>query len=136
MQIPIWFPRLTELLHGAASNEARPAIERRSAELARRWHVLDENDWRKLEYQCKAIIVREARSHCPSDATDCLAAIDRVLELLDAETPAEDPAWEIAAARWAVSGAMAGRAAARSAAAGRMISAIFDAIEKAISARQ
>jgi len=183
---PQWFAHLKEWLHGAASAKARPAIERRSAELEQRWHVLDEEDWRKLEYQIRAAIVREARTHCPPDATDCLAAIDRALELLDAETPWSDPAWEKAAeaawaaweaamsrtsaraaaagakaadlaasssareagaAAWAAEAASAAAAwaaaawaeawtPARSAAAGRMITAIFDAIEKAISARQ
>jgi len=58
-----------------------PAVVRKYASLAYRWHVLTLEQWKRLDCECRAIAVREARTH--ANSASALALFDHVLALLD-----------------------------------------------------
>lgn len=129
--IPEWWARLTVRIDDAGTAEAWPSIVQRYAALARRWHVLTPDDWQRLDHHCRAVAVREARSHVPAREAQALAAIDGVLTLLDRAArgePVSGEKWQAArAAAWA---------AAWEAAQDRMTTAWLDAVEAAIAAKE
>ncbi len=79
--MPAWLAHLTPWLDDAPSNEVWAEVVCRYARVARRWHALSAEDWRRLDYRCRAIALREARSSSRNDRA--LSAIDSVLRLLD-----------------------------------------------------
>ena len=82
-------------------------VLRRTAAVLRRWHRLPAVVRRRLDYECRAIAVREARRHVAAGATGQLAAIDRVLALLDLAADGH----KVSRQRWKAAAAEAGRAA-------------------------
>lgn len=83
--MPRWLAELTPWIDDSGSSAQWPAQVRRYANVARRWHVLQKADWRRLDFEIRAFAVREARSHVPASAELALSAIDGVLVLLDSE---------------------------------------------------
>jgi hypothetical protein len=131
---------LTPWMDDSVSEAMWPVLVRRYGALAHRWHVLSTQDWASLDRQWRVAIVREARSHVGAEHPRVLAAIDGVLAVLanpkaDKAEAAAEAAEEAAeeAARWA---AAVEEEAARWAAADRIATAILDALERAIVARE
>lgn len=79
--MPLWFAHLVPWMDDEGSLAAWPGMVRRFADLASRWHALNEDQWTRLDYRVRSICVREARSH--TDHAETLAVIDQVLVLLD-----------------------------------------------------
>ena len=80
--MPGWLAELTPWLDDSGSVEAWPAMIREFARLLRASQNLTADAWSRLDYQYRAIAVREARSRVPPDST-VLPAVDGVLLLLD-----------------------------------------------------
>lgn len=123
--MPEWLAYLTPWLDDAPSEEAWPALVRRYAALARRWHALDADGWERARIGVLIAIVTEARSYCPSNEAVTLTAIDEVLAWLRRGAP---EAGREAAARSA--------AAAETAAADRIAASVLNAIEREIVAAE
>lgn len=115
--IPLWWAELTLRIDDCGTDAAWPETVRRYARVAHRWHVLTDADWQRLLYQCLAVSVREARSHCPEDEKQALAAIDGVLALLDRAARGESVTRDEWSAAEAAARAASARASARAAAA-------------------
>jgi len=73
--MPRWLAHLVPWMDDAGTAAAWPDQMRRLAAVAARWHVLHDDDWRRLDYACRAVSVREARAHAPV-GSDTLSAID------------------------------------------------------------
>ena len=138
--MPAWLAHLTPWMDDNVSARYRPTLLRRYADLAHRWHALTDEDWRRPDYRCRAIAVREARRY--TDNTRVIAAIDGVLLLLDRAADGG----EVSTQEWAVVRAAAEAAEAEAAAhvagwaehqlvADRITAALLDAIEDAIRRR-
>jgi hypothetical protein len=84
--MPPWLAYLTPWLDDAPSEHAWPGVVRRYASLARRWHVLDGEAWRRAEIASLLAIVEEARTHASDDAR-VLSAIDGVIAWLRRGAP-------------------------------------------------
>lgn len=133
-----WLAHLTPWIDDSVSEEAWRATVLRYATAARRWHLLSEEDWVRLDYAARAIAVREAMTHTTDPAA--LAACKRVVALCDrragGDIPTEDE-WRAAAeaAAWAETAERAARAAravaAEVAAADRIAAGVLGAIEVA-----
>ena len=110
--MPQWLAALTPEIDDHTSLAARPAILRRYAAVARRWHALDAPTWRRLDFETRALSVRVARPHATAAEW---RAIDAVLALLDQEAAGKRvpaAAWDAAsAAAWDAAGASAWDAA-------------------------
>ena len=148
--MPKWLARLTPWIDDAGSEEAWPAMIRRYAAVAGRWHIVSEETWKRLNYTVRRLCVEEAARHFDHEEHPLIiAAAKRVIALCrGAETgdwPDDDKlkaakegaAWAV----WAAAGeAQAVRAAAEAvraaaeamrAAADRLTDAILAEIEKA-----
>jgi hypothetical protein len=158
--LPSWFARLVPWMDDAGSEEAWPGMVRRFALLVRRSAALTAEDWQRLDFACRAVALREARSHVQRDEWGVLTALDRALGLCeqaasgvsvaDAEWTKESAAaraaaeaaaaaaaaWAAAAAAWAAAWAAGAAAAAGMAGADRITTGILDALEAAIAARE
>lgn len=137
--MPAWLAELTPWIDDAGTLDHWPAVVRRYADLASRWHILTPLAWRKLDFATRAICVREALTHVTVDDWGVRAACDRVLVLLDEAARTGDlPAAARAARAWAAEAARAAAAEAEeawaAAASDRIIDATLDAIERAIEA--
>jgi hypothetical protein len=116
--MPAWLAHLTPWLDDAGSEAAWPAMVRRYAALAHRWHVLTPEAWRRLDYAARAICVREAVTHT-TDA-QAIAACETVLALCDRAAGGD----LVTEAEWSAARAVAGVA-------DRITAAILSAIEDA-----
>jgi hypothetical protein len=155
--MPRWLAHLTPWLDDAPSEQAWPALVRRYAGLARRWHALDAAAWERARIGVLIVIVTEARRSCPQHEAQALAAIDEVLAWLRqgapdsgrlaAEWAAEAAAGASAKAAWASAEAAAEAAqwasasacsatAARAEASDRIAIGVLDAIEREIVAAE
>jgi hypothetical protein len=127
--LPPWLAYLTVWLDDAPSDTAWPGLIARYVRVLHRLHELAPDRLVRLDYECRAIAVRESRSH--TNRPSVLAAIDGVLALLDraaaggavqrmewkaAEKAAAGAAWVAAKAAAGAAGAAARDAAARAAA--------------------
>lgn len=65
--MPPWMAYLTPWINDAPSATAWPGIVRRYADLARRWHVLNEAGWHRTYHDICDIIVREAMRHADNN---------------------------------------------------------------------
>jgi hypothetical protein len=80
--MPKWFAKLTPWIDDTGSVEKWPSVIERYANLARRWRVLSDETWNRLDYSVQAICVREAmrRTTNPRSieaCTDVVALCDR-----------------------------------------------------------
>jgi hypothetical protein len=137
--IPPWLAHLTPWIDDAGSEEQWPATIRRYAELLRASTVLAPEAWRRLDYRCRAVAVREARTHT-TDA-QILTTIDGMLALLDRAGSGEavtEQEWRAAAYAYAYAYAAAYAAAdaAEPVAADRIIAGIFAEWQAAIEAER
>lgn len=96
--MPSWLACMTVWLDDAGSEAAWPAMVVRYASLARRWDVLDDVAWRRVDYSARAGVLREARALVPDDGSS-LRALDALLALLDRAAQGE----EIEATAWSSS---------------------------------
>lgn len=143
--MPEWLAHLTPWIDDTGSEDAWPAMIHRYADLVRRWHVLTDEDWTRLDYACRAIAVREAMTHAKNDRV--IGACDAMISLLDRAATGDrvsDDEWADATgaadaagadAAWAAvadAAEAAAEAAADAAAADRMTSSMMGAIEAAI----
>jgi hypothetical protein len=96
----------------AGSEEAWPGMVRRFALLIRRSAALTAEDWQRLDFACRAVALREARSHVQRDEWGVLTALDRALGLCEQAASGVS----VADAEWTKESAAA-RAAAEAAAA-------------------
>ena len=78
-----WFAHLLPWIDDACSLERRDEFLRRTAAVLRRWDALSAETRRRLDYECRAIAVREARLHVSASEEQALAAIDSMFALLD-----------------------------------------------------
>jgi len=85
--MPQWLAYLTPWIDDAPSDEAWEELVARYAELASRWHVLEAEDWRRLDYAVRAVCLREAMLHTQDEKT--LGVCRRVLDLCDREAQGE-----------------------------------------------
>lgn len=98
--MPSWFACMTVWLDDAGSDAAWPAMVVRYASLARRWDVLDDVAWRRVDCGARASVLREARALVPDDgSSSALRAFDALRVLLDRAAQGE----EIEGAEWASS---------------------------------
>ena len=83
--MPRWLAELTPWLDDSGSVEAYPTMIREFARLLRASQSITADAWSRLDYQFRAIAVREARSHeCtlfPSPFA--ITVLDRLIDLLD-----------------------------------------------------
>jgi hypothetical protein len=154
--MPAWLAHLTVWLNDAPSDAAWLAIVARYVRVLHRLHDLAPDRFARLDYECRAIAVREARSH--TDRPSVTAAIDGVLALLNraaaggevqkmewaqARAAAVYAAWaevaavetatvDVTAAEAADAAAAAPDVAGEAAAADRMADAMLTAIEHAL----
>jgi len=137
--MPAWLAHLTPWIDDAGSEENWMETVFRFADLAASWHVLSPEQWRRLDFVVRGIIVQEAMAHTTDEPV--LAVCRTVLALCNRTaagetiTPAEWSAAESAArsaARSAAWSAESAASAAWSAAADRIIAGILDAIQTAI----
>jgi len=111
--LPPWLARLTPWIDDAGTAEAWPGFVARYVAVLRSWN-LDAAQSQRCDYLCRALIVREARSHT-TDAW-AIAACDTVIALCDrAAAGSLPPAQEWAAAAARAAPISAARAAARAA---------------------
>ena len=75
---PQWLDLLTPLMNSEGSKTVRPAMKRRLAALAGRWHVLDYEAWRRLDYTARRIVLE----HCLPVAGRAAPAVEAVVALL------------------------------------------------------
>jgi hypothetical protein len=118
--MPKWLAELTPGMDDEGSAEAWPAMVRRYASVAARWHALTAAEWAACEVRVKVLCIREAMSQVTVDEWGVLVACSRVIECLeagiDAAAVTATAALEVAAAAAAAAEA-APAAAAREAAA-------------------
>ena len=138
--MPSWLAHLTPWMDDAGTLEAWPGMVRRYADLASRWHVLSDADWKRVEFTTLRIIVESVAPF----AGQALPAVEEVLTLLRraergdvapqldwtkaAEAAATWATWEATRAAWAE--------AAWAASADTITAAILDAINAAILAKE
>ena len=80
--MPRWLAELTPWIDDAGSDTAWLSVVKRYATLARRWHVLEPEAWRRLDYQVRALSVREAMSHTQEQyAIDVCTRVEVLCEL-------------------------------------------------------
>jgi len=112
--MPRWLAYLTPWIDDAGSAEKWPAMVRRYADLAGRWHVLTEEQWHRAEYKFRKECVLESMKHTTNEVV--LAACRTVIALLDREIAGDSPTkdeWTVAAAAaWAAEAAAQRRARA------------------------
>jgi hypothetical protein len=114
---PLWLAHLIPWIDDTGTKAHWPSVVDRFARLAPRLGEIRGERSERLDYRCRAIAVREARSHVPGGHV-ALDPIDHVLALLDrASAGAPVTADEWAAAEAAAAVAAAEAAAARAAAA-------------------
>jgi hypothetical protein len=142
--MPVWLAELTLFINDSGTDEHWPAVVRRYAALARRWGALDAGAWRRLDYACRAVAVRELISHIGAGER---GAIDDALEMLDrVSRGSDDDVYKtgdggvvvsamVAVKAAAVATVVMARAAVATAAADRIIDGVLDAIEREIEAR-
>ena len=151
--MPQWLAYLTPWMDDEGSDDVWPSMVRRYAAVAARWHVLNDETWRRLDYTARRIALED----CLPLAGEAAPAVDAVLILLRREESgdavadsewadaradaraAEAAAWADAraaeAAAWAAAGAAARAAAwAAEAAAGAAARAAARAAEAAARA--
>jgi len=102
--LPPWLAHLTPWIDDAGTVEAWPGVVTRYVAILRAWN-LDDAQSARCDYLCRALIVREARSHTTDART--VAACDTVIGLCDRAAAGDNPTSQ----EWA-----AARAAARAAA--------------------
>lgn len=85
--MPAWLAHMTPWLDDAPSRMAWPGIIRRYADIAGRWHVLDDAAWPRAEYRVRAACVREVMQHTSDNIV--LAACERVAALCEAVAAGE-----------------------------------------------
>jgi hypothetical protein len=104
--MPAWLAYLTPWIDDAGTIDHWPAVVRAYADVAARWHVLDAAAWRRLDYECRAIAVREAATHTTDAAA--LAACATVIALCERVIAGDEPTEsEWSAARAAAASARA-----------------------------
>ncbi len=142
---PPWLAHLLPWIDDAPSAAAWHEIIEECVEQAPYWGRMTAAQSRYLDLYCRRVAVVEAREHCPTKEAATLAAIDRVLALLDRALAGDEPtcdewaaaeaaaaaaawaaweaAWEVAWAAWAAAweAAWAAWAAAWAASCDRMI---------------
>ena len=80
--MPLWLAHLTVWIDDSGSEAAWPAMVRRYAGLASRWHALSPEDWRRLDYRVRVICLDEADRHYDHDLYPAVArAVQRVRAL-------------------------------------------------------
>lgn len=114
--MPPWLAHLTVWMDDAGSESAWPGMVRRYADLASRWHVLDDDAWARLELRAKRIALVEAMRHGGDPVCS------RVLELIDRALAGDRPT----AAEWGA--ARASGTAARASAGARASAAVWAAV--------
>lgn len=136
--MPAWLAHMTQWIDDAVSDAAWPDIIKRYGGLARRWHVLSPEAWRRAEYGARVAAVREAMRHTTDAAV--LAACEGVLRVIEPVArgqPLDEEARQAAAAAEAAAAAAAEAArwaaAAARWAADRLVTAILDIIEAEIA---
>jgi len=115
--MPPWLAHLTPWIDDAGSADHWPVVIRRYAGLVRRWSVLTDADWHRLDYQCRIIALGEARAQVTIDKWGVTAALDAVVVLLRREVAGDAPTqieWA-AATRAAEAATWAAEAATRAA---------------------
>jgi len=87
--MPQWLAYLTAWLEGATSDSDAmwKELVTRYVRLASRWHVLDAEDWRRLDYAVRAVCLKEAMRHTQDEKT--LRVCKHVLDLCDQEAQGE-----------------------------------------------
>ena len=132
--MPEWLAHLTPWMDDMGTDAAWYSMVKRYAGLARRWHVLSEETWTRLNYHSRAIIVREAMTHTKDEKV--IKVCERVASLCErranGELGLEAAMKEAAAAAAAAAAGVKAERAAAAAAVDRMTAAILDAIEAAI----
>jgi hypothetical protein len=88
--MPPWMASLTVFIDDRGTDEAWPRTVVRYVSLLRRSRALSESAWLRLDYRCRRAAVLEARS-AVMPRSDCLAAIDGVLALLDRAIASDMP---------------------------------------------
>ena len=127
--MPPWLAHLTPWLDDAPSGAAWSGVIARYVRVLPRLLALAPERRARLDYECRAIAVREARAH--TEDPPARVAIDGVLVLLDraaAGGTVQRMAWDAAAAAPDVAG--------ETAAADRMADAMLTALEHAITEGQ
>ncbi len=125
---PGWLAHLLPWFDDAPSAEAWPGIIEECIQQAPHWGRMTTEQSRYLDLYCRRVSVVEAREHCPTEEAAALAAIDRVLALLDRALAGDKPTcdeWAARAAAWAAAWAAREAAAAREASCDRMIRAML-----------
>jgi hypothetical protein len=116
--MPAWLAHLTPWMDDSGSLAAWPAMVRRYAALARRWHVLSPAQWYRLDYVARAIAVRAAMDATTNESV--LAVCRQTAALCDrrggGEAVTDQEFKEAAEAAAEAAEAAAGRAAAEAAA--------------------
>lgn len=125
---PPWLANLLPWIDDAPSAAAWHEIIEECVEQAPYWGRMTAAQSRYLDLYCRRVAVVEAREHCPTEEAATLAAIDRVLALLDRALAGDEPTCDewaaalaaaLAAAQEAARAAWSAREAAREAAAAR-----------------
>lgn len=111
---PPWLAHLLPWFDDAPSVEAWHEIIEECIAQAPYWGRMTAAQSRYLDLYCRRVAVVEAREHCPTEEAATLAAIDRVLALLDRALAGDEPTCDEWAA--AEAAAWAAREAAREAA--------------------
>lgn len=87
--LPWWFADLTVWVNDAPSDEAWPAIVRRYADLAARWHALNATAWDRARVRVLAVLVRGAARG--TGDTHVVAACQTVADLCDRQVRGDRP---------------------------------------------
>jgi hypothetical protein len=123
--LPAWFACLTPWIDDAGTIEHWPGVVNRYAALARRWHVLTDEQWSALEVDVKILCIEHALKYVTADKWGVRAACAQVITALrtgdERKIAAADAAADAAraatnAANAAANAANAARAAANAAA--------------------
>jgi len=96
--MPSWLADLTPWIDDAGSAERWPEVVRRYADLASRWHVLDRETWKRLDFAVRAICVSEATQHTKQE--QILKACADVVALCNRAAAGDMPTkqeWSVAA---------------------------------------
>lgn len=116
-------------------NELKEIHNARYHRLARRWSVLDEDTWNRLNHTCLEIFFCEARRHTPSKLIDDVldqSAPVRWITVVAAWGAGAIAARSVGEAAWVAGAALKEAQAAETAVRNRMIEAALDAIEEAV----
>ena len=97
--MPLWLAHITPWIDDAGTKERWMPFVRRYAAVAKRWHVLDAEEWTRLEYQVRALAVREAALHISNDYTDA-AKVRKVCETSAALCDRRAAGEEVSTAEW------------------------------------